>query len=70
MCDLLYVAKLVDAMATGDFGRIKDILLSLTCMFQGTGSNNYSMEILHLISNVKKVWTPAFAYVILSLTHL
>jgi hypothetical protein len=59
--DLLYMAELVDAMSTGDFGRIEDILPSLACMFQGSGSNNYLMEILHLIFNIKEVWTPEFA---------
>jgi hypothetical protein len=68
--DLLYVAELIDAMSTGDFGRIEDILPSLTCMFRGSGSNNYSMEILHLIFNIKEVWTPEFMcdfYISLSL---
>ncbi|KAH9051616.1 hypothetical protein EDB83DRAFT_2209092, partial [Lactarius deliciosus] len=60
-CDLLLVVELVDAIATGDFGRIEDILPTLACMFRGSGSNNYSMEILHLIFNIKEVWTPAFA---------
>ncbi|KAH9058017.1 hypothetical protein EDB83DRAFT_2506745 [Lactarius deliciosus] len=59
--DLLLVVELVDAIATGDFGRIEDILPTLACMFRGSGSNNYSMEILHLIFNIKEVWTPAFA---------
>ncbi|KAF8264453.1 hypothetical protein EI94DRAFT_1772666 [Lactarius quietus] len=40
--------ELVDAIATGDFGRVEDILPALACMFQGSGSNNYSMEILHV----------------------
>ena len=62
--DLLYVAELVNAIASGDFGRIEDILPTLACMFRGSGSNNYSMEILHLIFNIKEVWTPEFAYVI------
>ncbi|KAH9017399.1 hypothetical protein EDB84DRAFT_1276558 [Lactarius hengduanensis] len=61
--DLLLVAELVDAIATGDFGRVEDILPALACMFRGSGSNNYSMEILHLIFNIKEVWTPAFACV-------
>ncbi|KAH8977662.1 hypothetical protein EDB86DRAFT_2817126 [Lactarius hatsudake] len=60
--DLLYVAELIDAIATGDFGRVEDILPTLACMFRGSGSNNYSTEILHLIFNIKEVWTPAFAY--------
>ncbi|KAH9007941.1 hypothetical protein EDB83DRAFT_2236063 [Lactarius deliciosus] len=63
--DLLLVVELVDAIATGDFGRIEDILPTLACMFRGSGSNNYSMEILHLIFNIKEVWTPTFAYVFL-----
>ncbi|KAH9158595.1 hypothetical protein EDB89DRAFT_2085763 [Lactarius sanguifluus] len=58
--DLLLVVELVDAIATGDFGWIKDILPNLACMFRGSGSNNYSMEILHLIFNIKEVWTPTF----------
>ena len=64
MHDLLYVAELVNAIASGDFGRVEDILPTLACMFRGSGSNNYSMEILHLIFNIKEVWTPEFAYVI------
>ncbi|KAH9012405.1 hypothetical protein EDB83DRAFT_2529940 [Lactarius deliciosus] len=57
--DLLLVTELVDVIATGDFGRVEDILPALACMFRGSGSNNYSMEILHLIFNIKEVWTPA-----------
>jgi hypothetical protein len=66
--DLLYVAELVDAISTGDFGQVEDILPALACMFRGSGSNNYSMEILHFLFNIKEVWTPAFAYVHLSLS--
>ncbi|KAH8986497.1 hypothetical protein EDB92DRAFT_1818309 [Lactarius akahatsu] len=62
--DLLYVAELIDAIATGDFGWVEDILPTLACMFRGSGSNNYSTEILHLIFNIKEVWTPAFADII------
>ena len=59
--DLLYVAELIDAISTGDFGRIEDILPDLACVFRGAGSNNYSTEILHLLFNLKEVWTPEFA---------
>ena len=59
--DLLYVAELINAVSTGDFGRVEDILPDLACMFRGAGSNNYSMEILHLLFNIKEVWTPEFA---------
>jgi hypothetical protein len=31
--NLLYMAELIDAMLTGDFGRIEDILPTLACMF-------------------------------------
>ena len=58
--DLLYVAELISAISSGDFGRIEDILPDLACMFRGAGSNNYSMEILHLLFNIKEVWTPEF----------
>ena len=60
--DLLYVVELVNAVAMGDFGRVEDILPTLACMFRGAGSNNYSTEILHLLFNIKEVWTPQFAY--------
>jgi hypothetical protein len=59
--DLLYVMELVDATASGDFGCIEDVLPTIACMFCGSGSNNYSTEILHFLFNLKEVWTPAFA---------
>lgn len=59
--DLLYVMEFVDAVASGDFGRIEDILPDLACIFRGAGSNNYSTEILHLLFNIKEVWTKEFA---------
>lgn len=61
--DLLYVLELVHATSAGDFGRIEDILGNLTMIFCGAGSNNYCSEILHFLYNLKKVWTPEFAYV-------
>ena len=59
--DLLYVIELTDAIATGDFGCIEDILPDIACIFRGASSNNYSTEILHFIFNIKEVWTPEFA---------
>lgn len=59
--DLLYVVELINAISSGDFGRIEDILPDLACMFRGAGSNNYSMEILHLLFNIQEIWTPEFA---------
>jgi hypothetical protein len=58
--DLLYVMELVNAFSAGDFGRVEDILPDLASMFRGASSNNYSTEILHLIFNLKEVWTPEF----------
>ncbi|KIM80400.1 hypothetical protein PILCRDRAFT_822535, partial [Piloderma croceum F 1598] len=58
--DLLYVIELIRAISDGDWGRIEDILANLAMMFRGAGSNNYCMEILHFIYNLKKVWTPDF----------
>jgi hypothetical protein len=55
--DLLVLIKLVNAIQTGDWDQIEDILPTLACMFRGAGSNNYSTEILHFLSNIKKVWT-------------
>ncbi|KAF6749453.1 hypothetical protein DFP72DRAFT_1014355 [Ephemerocybe angulata] len=59
--DLLYVLELVNAVSSGDWGRIECILPTLACMFRGVGSNNYSMEVLHLLHSLKHVWTPEFA---------
>jgi hypothetical protein len=59
--DLLYIIELVQAVKAGDIGRVEDILPDLACMFRGAGSNNYSTEILHLLFNLKEVWTPEFA---------
>ncbi|KAF8873928.1 hypothetical protein BD779DRAFT_1451338 [Infundibulicybe gibba] len=59
--DLMYVREVVQATADGDFGRIEHILLDLACLFRGAGCNNYSTEILHLLFQIKEVWTPEFA---------
>ena len=59
--DLLYLLEVNNAIQTGDWGRIEDILPILACIFRGAGSNNYSTEILHLLFNIKEVWTPEFA---------
>ncbi|KAF8151360.1 hypothetical protein B0H34DRAFT_822387 [Crassisporium funariophilum] len=58
--NLLYVVELISAISAGDFGRIEDILPQIACIFRGAGSNNYSMEVLHLLFNIKHVWTPEF----------
>lgn len=58
--DLLYVLELTRAIPNGDFGHIEDILGSLAMIFRGTGSNNYSSEILHWIYNMKNIWTPRY----------
>lgn len=58
--DLLYVLELVNAIPVGDFGRIEDILPDLASIFRGAGSNNYSTEVLHLIFNLKEVWSLEF----------
>ncbi|KAF8237216.1 hypothetical protein L208DRAFT_1248949, partial [Tricholoma matsutake] len=59
--DLLCIIKLVQAVKVGDIGHVKDILHDLACMFCSTGFNNYSTEILHLLFNLKEVWTLKFA---------
>ena len=60
ICDLLYVQELSDAISSGDWGRIEDILGTLAIMFKGAGANNYCTEVLHLIRNLKVVWTLEF----------
>ncbi|KAF9486497.1 hypothetical protein BDN70DRAFT_794191 [Pholiota conissans] len=59
--DLLYVIEITKAMSAGDFGRIEDILPQIACIFRGAGSNNYSMEVLHFLFNIKHVWPEEFA---------
>ncbi|KAI9462571.1 hypothetical protein HD554DRAFT_2027551 [Boletus coccyginus] len=58
--ELLYVLELTEAIPSGDFSQIEDILGSLAMIFHGAGSNNYSSEILHRIYNVKNIWTLEF----------
>ncbi|KAJ8083510.1 hypothetical protein PM082_009384 [Marasmius tenuissimus] len=59
--DLMYVRELVEAVSSGDFGRVEDILPDVAAIFKAAGSNNYCTEILHFLYNIKKVWTPEFA---------
>lgn len=56
--------ELVTATSLGDFGHIEDILPTVACMFWGSGLNNYLTEILHLLFNLKEVWTPAFVCIV------
>ena len=61
--DLLYMVELTSAISEGDFGRVEDLLPVLAKIFRGAGSNNYCMEILHFLANLKYIWTPKFACV-------
>ena len=61
--DLLYMVELTSAISEGDFGCVEDLLPTLAKIFQGAGSNNYCMEILHFLANLKYIWTPKFACV-------
>ena len=58
--DLLYVRELGVAISDGDWGRIEDILCPLAKLFRGTGSKNYSVETLHFIHQLKKIWPPTY----------
>jgi hypothetical protein len=58
--DLLYMIELTLAISEGDFGCVEDLLPALAKIFQGAGSNNYCVEILHFIANLKHIWTPKF----------
>jgi hypothetical protein len=59
--DLMYMRELTSAISEGDFGQVEDLLPTLARIFCGAGSNNYCMEILHFIVNLKHIWTPEFA---------
>jgi hypothetical protein len=59
--DLLYFTELSVAISSGDFGRVEVILPDIAALFCAAGSYKYTSEILHLLYNFKKVWTPGFA---------
>ncbi|EIW77907.1 hypothetical protein CONPUDRAFT_27187, partial [Coniophora puteana RWD-64-598 SS2] len=60
--DLLTFYELSLGVSSGDFGRLELFLGTLTEGFAGAQRHNYVTEMLHLIHNLKKVWTPQFAY--------
>ncbi|KAJ3516127.1 hypothetical protein NMY22_g14280 [Coprinellus aureogranulatus] len=59
--DLLLIKEVVSAIKDGDIGRVEDILVDFAFLFRGAGSHNYCHEILHLLRNLKLVWTPELA---------
>ncbi|KAA1470545.1 hypothetical protein DENSPDRAFT_774774 [Dentipellis sp. KUC8613] len=59
--DLLYFRTLQNAIKSGDFGRVEDLLGWFTIFFAGVGAPNYCSEFLHFIQNLRLVWTPEFA---------
>ncbi|RXW23948.1 hypothetical protein EST38_g1908 [Candolleomyces aberdarensis] len=56
--DLLLIKEIVSAIKDGDIGRVEDILVDFALLFCGAGSNNYANKVLHLMYNLKLVWTP------------
>ncbi|EIW74097.1 hypothetical protein CONPUDRAFT_67843, partial [Coniophora puteana RWD-64-598 SS2] len=60
--DLINFYEFSLGVSSGDFGRLELLLGALTEGFAGAGRFNYSTEMLHLIHNLRKVWTPEFAY--------
>ncbi|KAE9391527.1 hypothetical protein BT96DRAFT_831946 [Gymnopus androsaceus JB14] len=65
LCDLLVVAEVTVAIPRGDFGRIGDLLPDLAAMFRSVGSNKYAVEIVTLLYNLKYIWSPEFASMLL-----
>ena len=63
--DFLMFFELSSAISSGDFGRIEVLMGTLTMMFAGAGCKNYTTELLHFTQNLKHVWTPQFACVLL-----
>jgi hypothetical protein len=59
----MFVAVLTSAFSDGDFGQVEILLTRLAAIFRAAGGNNYCFEILHMILNLKYVWTPDFACV-------
>ncbi|KAF8585052.1 hypothetical protein K439DRAFT_1344489 [Ramaria rubella] len=58
--DLLTFKEFCAACSAGDFGRVEDMLGTITIMFCGGGSINYTHELCWLIQNLRKSWTPEF----------
>ncbi|KAF9516420.1 hypothetical protein BS47DRAFT_1262992, partial [Hydnum rufescens UP504] len=53
--------EMKEAGSVGNWGQIKMILPNIICIFQGSGSTNYAVELLHLLQNLKYSWTPVYA---------
>ncbi|KAK7450624.1 hypothetical protein VKT23_012934 [Stygiomarasmius scandens] len=53
--DLLVLTELIDAIPTGDFGRIENLLPDLAAIFRGAGSVKYATEIMHLLHNFNSI---------------
>ncbi|KAI5780369.1 hypothetical protein DFH27DRAFT_468061, partial [Peziza echinospora] len=49
-----------NTVLNGDVGRIEKVLEMWTIMFQGSNLTNYPMEMMHLITCLRKVWSPEF----------
>ncbi|KAI0046675.1 hypothetical protein FA95DRAFT_1493692 [Auriscalpium vulgare] len=62
--DLLFAFVFIQAISDCDSGRIELIFPQLAMIFRGAGGNNYCSELLHMILNLKHVWTPEFADVV------
>jgi hypothetical protein len=54
---------LSSSISSGDFGRVELLMGTLTMMFAGAGSKNYTIELLHWEQNLKYAWTPELACV-------
>lgn len=56
MRDMLTMRDYEDAVKCGDPGRLELIIRHWNILYQGTTKTNYSMELLHLVSCLEKLW--------------
>ncbi|KAF9343521.1 hypothetical protein BGX26_005608 [Mortierella sp. AD094] len=56
--DAALYLELSDAIKAGDIGRIEEVLVWLTIMFQAMDNKNYANELLRLHCDIRYSWTP------------
>ncbi|EIW74136.1 hypothetical protein CONPUDRAFT_40031, partial [Coniophora puteana RWD-64-598 SS2] len=60
--DLLIFYDLIKGISSGNFGRLELYIGALAATFSGGKRYNYMGDTLHLLQNLKKIWTPDFAF--------
>ncbi|KAG0069405.1 hypothetical protein BGZ92_004681 [Podila epicladia] len=64
--DMTVFIEFSDAIKSGDRGRIRCILPTITLMMHGGGNSNYALELLRLLYGIRHAWTPEWEKRVLS----